>query len=1660
MKKLLGFSFFMLFSMGLFAQNYGNEWINFNQDYFKIKIGKEGIYRIAYSELQSAGFPVTTVNPRNIQLWIQGKEQPIIISDESDNKFDPGDYIEFYGTYNNGTLDSSLYIFSEQQPHTYMSLYSDTSVYFLTISSSAFGRRIDLNNDNNYAGKKADPYFLNEQVIWYNNKNKGQSYDGLGFSTEGFHSEYTEGEGWALQLDGNGTKVSFLTPHLFTTGPKPYLEMLAHTRANNTSAYDVDGANNGLQLTYDPSGTLINSKKVRGLGRYLFQDSLAISFIGKTTTTFKLTSYLLSKSIHSLAYSKLIYPRLFNLNDSSRFKFRYNSANNFIRFAKYPNGKTKPLVYDISNFTKSYAEVIGGELYCNLSNLSSDKLIYISDETQVINLDATSIESTKFKEIALVNSFDYLIISNERLDSGANAYKDYLSSSTGGNFKPYLAFVNDIYDQFYFGQKHPMAIKNFCRYAITTTPSLKYLLLLGKGQKYINSRFNPTVSRDFDLVPTYGIPPTDYFFVTGYNGSALNPLLITGRVPASNNKQIANYLEKLSDLTLNGYQPWKKKVLQLAGGNNSTEVEQFSNYHETYYNIISRGKWGATRKLITKQDPSPVDSSLKSKIQKEINTGYALIDYFGHGSTQASDIDLGDAYQLNNIDKYPFFYFNGCGLGNTFDGGSIAEDFLFSKDKGAIGWMAGTTFGYISELYYFAILFHQNLADSTHVSFAGNIKKSIETYQDPFNNYNRAQCRQMLFMGEPSAKIFEATLPDFAIDASKSYITPRKATAEVDSFGLVLYLENLALNSADSFTIKVSQTLPGGKIISNKAVIKQSFADKDTFVYWIKKAKGTNLTGLSTFNISIDTANAVAEQLPLGESNNTATLQHYFSSSNAQILFPRKNGIVSSPNVELIAQSLIYVKSNFNFIFEIDTVPDFTSPFKKNSGNVSAAYIAKTNFTLLSKDSIDYFWRVKIDDGSVNSNWDVSTFSMINGSPQGWSQGYYSKFVETPKQQLVYDTLRRMEFITTQSLPYIIETSGQKSSATYRTIWHEGYPLYFGYLTNGGILVVAINPKNEERFCIDNKYNVTSAKSPWWGAPNNYLKKYFETPGVSKSCSYFFNTYSKTDRDSFVYLLQQLPPDYHLMVMTGPVHNMPNWEKSVFDELAKFGAIRANSVKEGEPYILVGQKGMLPGKAIEKLSDPTNPLPGNEQYIFVNTTLNILSDSGQMSSGLIGPATQWKSFYRTLKVADNPYDVVKFNLYGITGSGNSQVLFKNISDRETDLSGVDASLYPYLKIEATIKDSLEKTPTEVARWTVLFEGLPEGTINPLISLYQNKDTLDVGDTLKVKVAYSNISTVPMDSVMVLITSTNALNEVDTLELKNYKKLIPSDNFIVNKEVLTENLEGQHLLRISVNPEMAQPEEYLFNNIWEFPYLVNTDQFNPFLDVVFDGRHITNLEIVSPNPVITITAVDENKYRLMDDPTYFKVKIKYPGTSSFVPLNVLSDSFSFVPSNGPNQKSKLIFMPQNLKDGIYELAVSVMDAQGNLSSNEDYKIAFQVISKATITNVYPYPNPFTTKTKFVFTLTGEKVPDYFKITIITITGTIVKEITMDELGPLNIGNNVTQYEWLGTDNFGDKLANGTYLYKVTAKVDGKDIEMSESAGDAYFKNGFGKLYIMR
>src|SRR5687768_7906580 len=76
---------------------YGNEWINDAQEYYHIKVVRNGIYRISFDALSNAGAPAGTINPQNFHLYLNGQEQSLYVQGGADNSFDSSDYIEFFG---------------------------------------------------------------------------------------------------------------------------------------------------------------------------------------------------------------------------------------------------------------------------------------------------------------------------------------------------------------------------------------------------------------------------------------------------------------------------------------------------------------------------------------------------------------------------------------------------------------------------------------------------------------------------------------------------------------------------------------------------------------------------------------------------------------------------------------------------------------------------------------------------------------------------------------------------------------------------------------------------------------------------------------------------------------------------------------------------------------------------------------------------------------------------------------------------------------------------------------------------------------------------------------------------------------------------------------------------------------------------------------------------------------------------------------------------------------------------------------------------------------------------------------------------------------------------------------------------------------------------
>jgi hypothetical protein len=153
--------------------------------------------------------------------------------------------------------------------------------------------------------------------------------------------------------------------------------------------------------------------------------------------------------------------------------------------------------------------------------------------------------------------------------------------------------------------------------------------------------------------------------------------------------------------------------------------------------------------------------------------------------------------------------------------------------------------------------------------------------------------------------------------------------------------------------------------------------------------------------------------------------------------------------------------------------------------------------------------------------------------------------------------------------------------------------------------------------------------------------------------------------------------------------------------------------------------------------------------------------------------------------------------------------------------------------------------------------------------------------------------------------------------------------------------------------------------------------------------------------------------------------------------VLNDYYE---SNLNSYQSGRVRYPYNeLSTGTHQLSFKVWDIQNNSSTaTTDFVVAPS--AELALTHVLNYPNPFTTKTKFLFEHNQACNPLKVNIQIFTVSGKLVKTLQQTVLCE---GFRPEGIDWDGRDDFGDKLAKGVYVYKLSIlDVENKKAEKIE------------------
>jgi hypothetical protein len=586
-----------------------------------------------------------------------------------------------------------------------------------------------------------------------------------------------------------------------------------------------------------------------------------------------------------------------------------------------------------------------------------------------------------------------------------------------------------------------------------------------------------------------------------------------------------------------------------------------------------------------------------------------------------------------------------------------------------------------------------------------------------------------------------------------------------------------------------------------------------------------------------------------------------------------------------------------------------------------------------------------------------------------------------------------------------------------------------------------------------------------------------------------YNFYFQMDHipsiDSLISFLNYVPDSNYVFMHNFRQHNLGFWYKSaspvgprIKNMMASLGSDvdSISNYTTNFPYIFFAQKGN-PSSAIDVTG------LNNQDYIQLVQPLKNNWLDGAMFSTKIGPGKNWQSLHWEVQPDDvnNLQDTTQLFLYGLQDNGTAVLLLDTIAKQGDVLSlqNLNTQQYKELQLQYYFVDPKDRTPSKPIRWQVVHDEIPELALNALkISNHTPKDTVQQGESLYFITAIQNISSVEMPAFSVqnwIVNNTSAQKNVQSKMMKN---LAPGEVIFDTVYVDTKDLQGLNSLWYEVNPKNGsydwQTEKHHFNNTNLFSFYIKTDKINPVLDVAFDGIRILNGDIVSAHPEIVITLNDENPFLKLDDPSLMQVFIKYPPNLGDSTVLIPESAYNFIPASGVKNEAKIVFKHKFYSDGKYELGIMARDKSRNISGKGhaiyDLKIQFEIITKSSITQLINYPNPFSTSTRFVFVLTGEQIPDEIRIQIMSITGKVVREINQDELGPINIGRNISEFAWDGKDQFGDQLANGVYFYRVIVKNNNEIVEERQqninnasvkgNMSDKLFKQGYGKMYLMR
>jgi hypothetical protein len=220
-----------------------------------------------------------------------------------------------------------------------------------------------------------------------------------------------------------------------------------------------------------------------------------------------------------------------------------------------------------------------------------------------------------------------------------------------------------------------------------------------------------------------------------------------------------------------------------------------------------------------------------------------------------------------------------------------------------------------------------------------------------------------------------------------------------------------------------------------------------------------------------------------------------------------------------------------------------------------------------------------------------------------------------------------------------------------------------------------------------------------------------------------------------------------------------------------------------------------------------------------------------------------------------------------------------------------------------------------------------------------------------------------------------------------------------------------------------------------------DGLGPKVDIFMNDRNFVFGGMTDANPILLAVMEDETGINTTGNGVGHDITaILDENTQNAIILNDYYESALDTFNRG-----EVKYPFSKLADGKHTLRVKAWDIHNN-SSEEYSEFVVASSAKLALNHVYNYPNPFTTRTQFMFE--HNRPCDDLKVVvqIYSVAGKLVKSLQTETFCE---GYRVDDITWDGRDDYGDLIGKGVYVYKL---------QVRDSQGNTAHK--FEKLVVLR